>query len=366
MAKFNFSVNSQIADNDGQMIVENLTKLTRMAIDKYNNKNFLYTQYTCSDNYNELEADVKKAIIKYCAEKSGLSHYNFDSKDALGRAFTKHDFAWTFFDIQTQALNAVQADNELEDALKLANIVTVSAYDSISFEIGGKNQYEVQDGQWSNNVSRYQGELKSSVTLAPLPKIAKVEIDVVQMLANNYDFGKHMAKIAMSFRTKMYIDIVNEIYTVTNVPSAFHESSFAKTSYAELADRIAAANSAGVMALATRSAWMSAANTVANGFSTQDEINKTGFIGNLYGVSSSVLDQVVDSNSASYSFRVPNDRIILLSAIGDRPVKVAKGGNIMVTDEIAQTGSLYNRVYSYQDAWDLAIATQGHYGIQEV
>jgi hypothetical protein len=364
--KLNFTANTVFGGEDAKTLVFSLTELTKMAIPKYNSENILHTKYTSNENYKELNDRTKAAMLKYCAKRAGLTDLDLSKAENIAIAFTNEQFQWNFFSIQTQALNAVQADNELEDAMQLANITTVGLGDSMTYEVGAKSLYDVQDGAYGNNTSRYQSEMKSGITLTPEPKIAAVEIDLVLMFVNNYDFGKQMAKIVMSFRTKMYADIINAIYTIATVPTAFREAAFAKTSYVKLAERVAAANSAGVTALGTRAAFVSAANNVNTGYATQDEINKTGFIGNLYGVRTAMLKQAVDSNSAAYAFRVPDDRILLISAVGDKPAKVVREGSIMVTDEDGRYNSIYNRVFKYQDSWKAGIATQAHYGIQSV
>lgn len=363
--KLQFSKNHRAQNTDARTLIETGTLVSKMAMSKYHGDNILATQYSYSEDYDALNTSLKEKILKYCAKRANIEDYDLTQKEDLVKAFTNPTFEWEYFAIQTEVLNSLQSDNEVQEALKLANIVTVGMGDSATFDIASKALYEVQDGAYGNNVTRYQKQFRDSITLTPSPKTASISFDVVQLAAYNYDWGKEVAKIAMSFRTKMYKDIIEKIYDFTVLGSPFYEASFAKSAYVALAERVDAVNgNIGVTAVATKQAWVASAGTVTNGFSTLDEINKTGFIGNLYGVRSVVLEQAVDSNTPAYPFQVPNDRILLISmSAGDKPIKVVKEGNIMVTQEDGRTNSLYERVYKYTDSWEVGLATQAGYGI---
>lgn len=370
MSRTVFSANGFTGAQDStfKLLVDSGVLLGKLAMNKYHNQNFLATRFSVvGENYDELNKTLLEKVYKYCAEKAGLENYDFSKKEDIVRAMSNPVFEWNFFAIQTEILNNVNPDNEVEDIMIAANISTVGLGDSKTFEIDSKALYKVQEGAYGNNVSRFQEHFRSAITLTPTPKVAAIDFDVTQMTGIGYDFGKQIAKIAMSFRVKMYTDVVNEIYTVANVSSTpFYKATFAKTTYMEMADRLAGANGSGVTAYGTRVAFGQIADGITSGFATQDEINKTGFIGNIYGVSSVLFDQAVDSNTASFTFKVPNDRLILLSPVGDRPVKVVRENNVMVINDEGKNNALYRRSYKYMDSWTVGLATQAAYGIQVV
>jgi hypothetical protein len=355
-------------DNTYQLLVDSGVLLAKMAINKYHSKNMLATKFSVvGESYDELNKTVLEKIYKYCADKAGITTFDYNRKEDVVRAMTNPIFEWNFFAIQTEILNNVNPDNEVEDVMIAANISTVGLGDSKTFEIDSKGLYKVQEGAYGNNVSRFQEHFKSAITLTPTPKVAAIDFDVTQMNGIGYDFGKQVAKIAMSFRVKMYTDVVSEIFTVANVSSTpFYKATFAKTTYMEMADRLAGANGSGVAAYGTRVAFGQIADGITTGFATQDEINKSGFIGNVYGVSSILFDQAVDSNTASFTFKVPSDKIVLLSPVGDRPVKVVRENNIMVINDDGKNNALYRRSYKFMDSWTVGLATQAAYGIQVV
>ena len=354
------------AQNEVKLLIDSAVETTKMAMHRYYGQNFLSIKHFSNEDYKALNDNTHKSIIKYCAERSNLIDQNFESADAMVSAFANPMFESLYFAIITEALKAVNADNEVEQIMVCANVVDVNLGDSKSFEIESKALFKVQDGAYGNNVTRYNQQYKSSITVTPKPKVAAVAFDVTQMVAYGYDFGKMMAKIAMSFRTQMYVDVINTVFTTSFSTTPFYEATFAKETYMELADRVRAANSADVSAFGTRVAFGAMSNTVTTGFATIDEMNKTGFIGNLYNVRSVLLDQAIDSSVATADFRLPNDKVLLMSSVGDKPVKLVKEGGVRVSQETGELDSLYKRVYKMFMSWDTGLATQAHYGIQVV
>lgn len=370
MAKMEFSLAPINYEEKANVLKNSMVKLTQMAMNKYHGDNILCKKYVFSEteNYKDLNDTVKSSLLKYACEKSGLTHLDMTKKEDVHLAFTNESFRWHFFAIQTQALQDVNSDNEVEDILMLANTVTVGIGDSWTAEISSKSLYNVQDGAYGNLVSRFQEHFKSPVTITPTQKICRIDFDVNQIMALDYDFGREIAKVAMSFRTRMYKDITDALYLTSNLSGTpLYQASFTKTNYTDLATRVDRANGGlGVMAYGTRQAFISMSDGISNGYATQDEINKTGFIGNLYGVTSMLIGQAVDSTTANLNFQVPNDRIIVMSAVTDKPIKLVREGQIFVVDDDGRNNSLYKRTYTYVQNWAVGLATQAAYGIQSV
>ena len=369
--KLQFSVKDNNPINEQQSdLVKSCIMLTQMAMDRYHSSNILKRTYSIQgESYKELEEATRKSVLKYCAEKANIDDtVDLSTKEGILHAFDNDTFRWHFFAIQTQALQAVNADNEVEDILVAANIDTVGIGDSATYEIASKALYHVQDNSYGNLTSYYQEQFITPVTITPRPKIASVDFDVIQLVGLNYDFGREMAKVAMSFRTRMYIDVVEELYTIANLSGTpLSPNTFAKLTYVKLGERVRAANgNIGVRAYGTRAAFTSMSDTVDSGFSTQDQINETGFIGNLYGIPSTIFNQAVDSTTANLTFQVPDDRVILLSAATDKPIKLVREGSVFITENDGRNKSLYRRSYTYTDSWTAGLATQASYAIQPV
>lgn len=358
---------AQTVSSDATLLVDSATTLTKMAMDKYHRDNFLATRFSCPEDYNKLNETVKRSIMQYCATKAGIADLDVTNKESVAMAFTHPSFSWHFFAIQTATLKAVNADNEVEQIMIATNVEDVAQGDSKTYEIESKALFPVQENAYGNLTTRFNEQYKSTITVTPRPRIAGISFDVTEMVAHNYDFGKMMAKIAISFRAQMYKEIVDTIFTVANVSTTpFYNATFAKSTYMQLADRLSAINGAEVTAYGTRVAFGTISDAVSAGFATKDELNKTGFIANLYNVRSVLFDQAVDSSVPTVPFRVPNDKIILLSSVGDNPVKLVKEAGIQVIDDDGKNNSLYRRSYKYLTSWGTGLATQANYGIQSI
>lgn len=367
-----FSRSEKVGDEKKRNLINVSIDLTKAELEnkRIQDNNFLINKYSVNNSLitTEVKKEFRNKLYKYCAEKAGLTDLDFEDKNSMMRAFSHPVFEWELMSIITETINTVNADNEVEDILVAANVKTVGIGDSFTDEIESKSLYDVQEHAYGDNKSRYQEHLKSPITITPLPKSAAVDFDVIQMTAINYDWGKQIAKIAASFRTKMYQDVVDVIFTVANVSATpFYAATFAKSTYVTLASRLEAANGgAGVTAYGTNIAFTAMSDIVDTGYTTLDEINKSAFIGNLYGVRTQIFKQAVDSSNANFTFRVPNDRVLLMSALGERPVKLVKESALQVISETGLNTALYKRVYTMIDSWKAQLATQAAYAIQEV
>ena len=99
---------------------------------------------------------------------------------------------------------------------------------------------------------------------------------------------------------------------------------------------------------------------------------RNGFLGRAYGVDNIALDQAtdlsapfIDANRASLLL-IPNDKIVLLSDVGDKAVKLVRENFVRVISKEATDGSLARLTYSYSQAFDAGLATSAHYGVQGV
>lgn len=112
--------------------------------------------------------------------------------------------------------------------------------------------------------------------------------------------------------------------------------------------------------------------TTNYGFQSQDEMIREGFLGRAYGVDNVVIDQFTDlsqpfTNTSAASLRaIPNDRVLLLSSVGDKPVKLVRENFVHVKVKEPTDGSQYRYNYEYFMSFDAAIITQANYGIQAV
>lgn len=366
--KYMFS-QAENLNEDARLLVESLSTLTKMNLNKQHNQTSIINKYTVvEEDYPMLNKTTKEKLLTYSAKASNVeSTCDVLTKEGLTRAFTNKDFEWHFFSIQTIVLKEVLAITETNDIMRFVDVKPVGLGDSATWFAKGKALYDVEETSYGNNVTRPRKQYFQPLTLAPTPKHASVQFDVVQMLTSNYDFGAEMAKIVLSVRAKQLQDCIDEIFKVANVSSTvFYKSTFNKANYTELADRLEAVVGAGVTAYGSRRAFADMSDTVTTGFTVQDEIIKKSYIADLFGVPSQIFPQSVDTSTSSFTFRVPADRVVLLPNAGDKPVKMAQEDYVNVVLTNGDDNSISNRVYEYTFSYAVKLITDTPYGIQEV
>lgn len=371
-----FSRDMYTSQEDSKNILENAVKLTKMAIQKYHGKDAvsnigLYSSPVNNVEYDELNEVVKQAMIKYASKISNIGDL-FDVntpagfKSAVGQF---SNFREALFAIETKIIDTVNSTSEVEQSLLMCELRNIADGDSQTFDIDSKSLYTVEDTGYSNNATRLQFQFMKPEFLTPRPKDAAIAVDLYQFNTIGFDFGKQMAKLAISFRVAMYDSIIAAIFDTTPlVGTPFYKALFAKTTWQELANRIAGANGSAVMAYGTNIALGKASDTVGDkwAYGVSEEFVKNGYVRDLYGVSAMELRQAVSSNDANYTFKVPDTKILLLTPATDKPVKAVMEGQTFVIADDGRTNAINLKTYKYRQAWEVKIATQSAYGIQMV
>lgn len=365
-----FSFNATVENDEArELIVSGLTSLTKASLAKNTEYGIFVKKYSVGDfDYEGYNATVKEKIVKYCAEKAGIADVvDVSTRKGLVKAFGNSDFEWNFFAIQTEVLGTLMADVEVEQAMGFVNLTNVGFGDSKTFYVGSKALYDVEEASYGNRVTRPRKQFKQPITIVPSAKEASVQFDVVQMLTANYDFGAEMAKIIVSIRAKQYQDAIDILFDSTPLAGTpFYKAAFNLANYTTLAEVVGAVNGTGITAYGTRSAFRTASATVTTGFATLDEINKQSFISDLYGVPTRILEQAVDTGSASFSFRVPNDAVVVMSNTGEKPIKIVQEDYFDVKLQDGNSGNIATKVYKYIFSYGIGLATSAPYGYQTI
>lgn len=357
---------------DAEKILDVGVALTKLALnDEYNQtKSFLIKPYSVHlQKEHDTNEKFMKTLYQYCAKRSGLStEADFNDKSTLAQAMSHPTFNWTLMAVIVDVLSIVNSVTEVQDIMRGANVIGVGLGDSSTLITDTPALYKIQDQSYGSNYSRPQRMLKTPINILPQAKIAAVDFDVINMTPLGFDFGREIAKLAKSFRTRMYIDVVNVLFTVANVSSTpYYEANFARKTYLEMVSRLQGISGANmVTAYGTLLAFSELSSGIVTGFSTLDEMNKKGYIDSVYGVPSMMLSQAVDTNTADHTFRVPNDKIILLANVAEKPVKLVKENYIQAISKDGLNTTLNVKVYTFIDSWKAQLATNLPYGIQVV
>ena len=369
--KRNFSAEDETAG----VIKNNLVKLAKYAMNndsRYKRVAELSFSSEKIDDYDELNLKAKTALLKYAAEKAQIKEIK--TKADIVSAFENPTFQTVYNSIITETLESIVLKAKPEQIYRLANVEDVDLGGSSTFEIDTKGLPIAQRTSYTTNVTFLDSYAITPITITPKPYSVGVTMDYIRILANNYDMGREIARVAASFLFAQLKLIVDSIYAIANVQGTpFYQANWNAANYVQMIDDIKMLNGgADVTAYGTTVAFskMGVLATTNYGFQSQDEIIRNGFLGRAYGVDNVVLDQFTDLSqpfttaSASILRPIPNDRVVLLSSVGDKPVKLVREEYVRVKVKEPKDGSLYRSNYEYFMSFDVAIATQANYGIQ--
>nr|DAQ36191.1 MAG TPA: capsid protein [Caudoviricetes sp.] len=369
--------NFSAQDETAEVIKNNLVKLAKYAMNndsRYKRVAELSFSNEKIDNYEELNLKAKTALLKYAAEKAQIKEIS--TKADVINAFSNPMFQTVFNSIIVDSLQSIVLKSRPEQIYRLANVSDVEVGDSETWEIDTKGLPIAQRTSYTTNVTFLDSYATTSITITPKPYSIGTTMDYIRILANNYDMGREIARVAASLLFAQLKLIVDSIYAIANVQGTpFYQANWNAANYVQMIDDIKMLNGgADVTAYGTTVAFskMGVLATTSYGFQSQDEMIRNGFLGRAYGVDNVVLDQFTDlsqpftTTSANTLRTVPNDRVILLSSVGDKPVKLVREDFIRVKVKEPKDGSLYRSNYEYFMSFDAAIATQANYGIQTV
>lgn len=369
----NFSAENETA----AVIKENLEKVCKYAMShdsQYEKIADLSFAAEKVENYNELNQKAKLALLSFAAEEAKIS--KIDCKEDVVRAFNNPTFTTVFNSIIVDTLQSIVLAARPEQIFRLANVVTVGLGDSETFEIDTKGLPIAQRTSYTTNVTFLDSYAKSSITVTPKPYSIGTSMDYIRILSNGYDMGRELARVAAALLFAQLKLIVEEIYSIADLNNTpFYQATWNAENYIQMIEDIKMLNGgAEVTAYGTLPAFnkIGALATKNYGFQVQDEMIRSGYLGTAYGVKNVVLEQFTDLNkpfttaNASSLRAVPNDRILLLSSVMDKPVKLVREDFVHVKVKEPLDGSQYRYNYEYFMSFDAAIVTQANYGIQSV
>lgn len=379
MENLNIIRNFSLKDENVKVIKENLEKVCKYAMNhdgklsKMADRTFASVDGEVS-NYNEMNEKTKLALLSFCADKAGID--KIETNADVIRAFNNTTFAELYNSIIVDVLESIVLKSRPEQIFRLANVDEVDVGDSKTYEIETKGLPIAQRTSYTTNVTFLDSYSRSSLTITPKPYSIGTTMDYIRILSNSYDMGRELARVAFALLYAQLRLIVDEIYSVTPINNTpFYQAAWNKDSYIQMIEDLRMLNGgADVTAYGTLPAFnkIGAVLTQNYGLQSQDEMIREGFLGRAYGVDNVVIDQFTDlsqpfTNTTASALRaIPNDRILLLSSVGDKPVKLVRENFVHVKTKEPTEGSQYRQNYEYFMSFDAAIITQANYGIQSV
>lgn len=369
--------NFSAIDEKAELIKDSLVKIAKFSM--YHDSKFgkmadkTFSTITV-DNYDKEAQDAKMALLAFCAEKSGIN--SLETKADVINAFENVNFRTIFNSIIVDTLQSIILRSKPEQIWRLANVDEVEVGDSQTYEIDTKGLPIAQRTSYTTNVTFLDSHSKMSLTVTPKPYSIGTTMDYIRILTNNFDIGRELARVAFALLYAQLRLIVDEIYSVTPITGTpFYQANWNAANYIQMIEDIKMLNGgADVTAYGTLPAFnkMGVLATTNYGFQSQDEMIREGFLGRAYGIDNVVIDQFTDlsqpfTNTSASSLRaIPNDRVLLLSSVGDKPVKLVRENFVHVKVKEPTDGSQYRYNYEYFMSFDAAIITQANYGIQAV
>lgn len=363
--------------DEAKVIVDSLVELGDVAATKYyGNSGMFADKYSMDEKeYKEKNQQITKALLGFAAEKSGLDFLNVNTKEGLMRAFSMGgQFETIYNSIIVEAIGGIIANANPVALMNLANIENVGVGDSLTIEIEPKGLPIAQRNSYMSNVTLLEGVTKQAITITPKVYSVGVQMDYMRILSGTFDWGREVAKVAMSLLYAQYKLVAGLIFDDTLVNGTpFYSASFSAAAVTTMISDLEAVNGgAPVKAYGTLPAFnaASAIATTNYGFETQDEYVRNGFLGRAYGIDNIALPQATDLSapfvSAAKPVLLPNDIIVLLSDVGSKPVTLVRENYVAVVTKEANEGSLRKVHYAYFMAFDAAIATAANYGVIKV
>ena len=362
------------ASNDAKEIIRAATELCMNAMSReYGSTGMVNKANMDNSEYNIQNDKTKKAILVFSGLQSGVQEIT--EKKHLINAFDRTQFVEIYNAIIAETLMGVITKTNPSQIMALANIHEVDVGDSLTFEIETKGIPVAQRNSYNSNVVLLDSYATTPITVTPKVWTTGSSMDYIRILGNNYDFGKELARVAMSLIYAQYKLVVGILFDTANLTGTpLYEATFDAAKYTAMISYLQALNSTSVKAYGTIPAFqaMGAVATTNYGFTTQDEMIRKGYLGQAYGIDNMVIDQATDlaapftiANLAS-NLLVPNNKILLVSDTGDKPVKLVRENFIRVISKEPKAGSLYKMDYNYTMSFEAALCTQAHYALNTV
>jgi len=365
---------SNIAENstDAAEIIKNAKNLGMAALSRdYSNTGMTSKFSMDSIAYEKMNADIKKAVLVFSGANSGVKEIT--EKKHLVMAFDNPTFVSIYNAIVSETLLGVVTSTNASQIMALCNISEVDVGDSLSYEIETKGLPIAQRNSYNSNVVLLDAYTTTPITITPKVYSVGTTMDYIRLLSGNFDFGKEIARIAMSLlyaQFKLVAGLIFDSSQVTGTP--LYQATFVGANYTKMISYLQALNNTSVKAYASIPAFqsMGAVATTNYGFATQDEMITKGYLGQAYGIDNVAIDQAtdlsapfIDANLSSLLL-VPNNEVLLISDTGDKPAKLVRENFIRVMSKDPKMGSLYRQDYTYTMSFDAGIITQSHYAVQ--
>ena len=370
---FSKPMKKKIKDEALRNIVNSLIDITLASCEDNYNNGMINKKFSLNGfDYVEKERTARKAALAYAAKKSGID--SLEDEEDLICAFDNPTFVSVWNAIASRTLQGVMINSGEGMLGQLANVDNVKIGDSMTYEIETKGLPIAQRNSYTSNVVFLDGYTKQPVTITPKVYTTGSQIDYIRVLDDTFDWGKELARVAMSLLYAQYRLVIGVVFNSSNLTGTpLYQSDWNETQYIKNIDSLKALNKVGVAAYGTLTSFQAqgSLSTTNRGFGVTDEYIRNGMLGRAYGVQNFVIEQATDLSAPFIDANVedlllvPTNQSLLLPNSGDKPAKLVRESFVRVLSKEPTRGSRYTLTYSYTNSFDAGLATQAHYSIQE-
>ena len=334
MTMFNYRESESKLFND---IVDGAIEATKMAIEGVKDRKA----------YDEMNKLICENFAKYAVEGTRYA----DKYEEVGANLLKNpvirknkDVVENFNAVIAQIIYAVvPMSTSSRFGEEFMQVSQVGWGDSARFLISSNDLFQINEIAEGINWGVLQPIYNNEVTLNCSPITVGTSIDFYAVASGNFDWGNFGLRAGTSFNAYIMIRAINALTSVTaNLGAAYTQAGVASDTWTTLAQRVSAANGgSGVYAVGTIGALGKALpSTVGLQYGLGKEVMDKGYLDKYLGVSMIPLDNAIRPGTVNSSAELllADDRIYILGAANDHPIKVCfEGDTIEVEEDAAHT-----------------------------
>lgn len=224
----------------------------------------------------------------------------------------------------------------------IAEIHQVGYGETAVFKIESNDLFKVNEKAEGIRKGVDQPMFDDEVTVNAVPLEISTAIDWYPFASGVFDMGNFAAKIGRSYAAKIFLlSIKGMTSAMTQFGAAYTTNGVTPQLFGTLRERVSAANG-GMNVLAIGTAVALSNVSLQGNFQVEigEEMNKVGYLDQYLGVPLIGLSNVLipGTTNGSATLALPDNKIYMVPAAGDRPVKIVFEGNeVTVTFETEKT-----------------------------
>lgn len=298
-----------------------------------------------SAEYEAKNGEFMESMVKYCASKAG---FNYTGMDMVRnpQVVTDEAFRRAFNVIVAQVITPVAPAVVSNTYSELAEVKQIGWGETARFVVQSNDLFFVNDVAEGVQFGGLQRLYNNEVTVNPIPKQIRFDMEWYQVASGIFDFGAWSYKVGASFAGYIQKLIINSLTTVITdglaATSPYFFNGFSDANYITAVQRTKTANgNADVYAMGTLTVLGKVfPTTVGLQYGLGEEISKKGYLDMYKGARLMEIEQAMlpTTINTTATLMIPNDTLYFIAMGQYRPVKVVfEGQNVVVETIPTQT-----------------------------